>query len=150
LSIGIGENASYNTVTNNFVGGAFYIEMGGKGDDPGQNMFTHNTILVNEFSKTAFENGCGAEVSYVCMKATTLRDNLIYRPQTGRSELVVSPNFVSVQGERGDDRGRHALGFFRTFSGFFPLGPMTGSLQGGAICCSTPPCSWYTRDALAV
>jgi hypothetical protein len=96
------ENASGNTSTNNVYLGLFqYTGPGAKGNDPGGNVYTHNTMIYDPRSSLGHSIECGSEVNSICDRATTVRDNLYYSTFSTNNRLLAAANqsdSISVKG----------------------------------------------------
>jgi hypothetical protein len=79
--VGIGENANFNEVTNNFFYSVWFNGPQAKGNiNPGQNIFSHNTMILTDYARTGvfLDNVAGADEGG-WSEATVHQNNLTYR-----------------------------------------------------------------------
>ena len=89
--------ANFNTVTNNIIYSTYHSSLAAKGNTPGQNIFTHNTVVVTPF--TLFGGFLTGNDYGVYSLQTTLKNNLYYSsfPAAGQTLLKVQNWSESVK-----------------------------------------------------
>lgn len=121
--IGMAENARDSTVTNNLVYGDFFVGLNAKGNDPGNIIFTNNTVILTAYGQM----GTRLETTDPCNPNTaslntTLQNNLTYS-----SVNVPEQDLIYVTGTNFGTRSHNLFWSPVTpntnwFSGYTPVG----------------------------